>query len=229
MALGIVRTGLLAASGLLVLATVGQAGAAAIQSQTAKAHRVSQKGSDRSLSVLYDQTSNPSGLGTFSQNFGSGDTNSSAAADDFVVPDGATWVVKELDISGVYFNGSGPANSESVTFFKDKHGKVGKVVAELDALHGADDFGSFAITLGDKGVKLKSGHYWVSAVVNMSFAAGGEWAWDNQTAGTTEGDPAMWENPGGTICKTWTPQNECGFGGGGSLGDEMFILKGKAK
>jgi len=227
MALGIIRAGLLAASGLLAFSAVSQAGAPAIQSPNAKAHHGSPKGSDRSLSVLYDQTSNPSGSTfTFSQNFGSGNTGNTAAADDFVVPDGATWIVKEVDINGVYFNGSGPAQSESVTFYKDKNSKVGKVVAELDTLHGADDFGSFAITLGDKGVKLKSGHYWVSVVINMSFAEGGEWGWENQTTGTVEGDPAMWQNPGGTTCTTWTAESVC-FGG--PIGDQMFTLKGKAK
>ena len=197
-----------------------------IQTTQAKAHGAARKGTDRTLSVLYDQTSNPSGSYISSQNFGSGNTSNTAAADDFVVPEGQTWIVKEVDIPGVYFNGSGPAKSESVTFFKDKHAKVGKIVDDLEGLHGTDDFGSFAITLGEKGVKLKSGHYWVSVVTNMDFSGGGEWGWENQTPGTTEGDPAMWENPGGTKCQTWTAESVC-FGA--SVGDQMFTLKGKAK
>lgn len=202
------RVGLLACTALLTVCVVPG---------FAAAHRAT----DRSLTVLYDQTSNPGGNGTFSQNFSDDPAQSSAAADDFVVPDGQTWIVKEIDVPGLYFNGSGPADSENVTFFKDKNHKVGKTVAELDNLHGTDvGFGSFDITLGDKGVKLKSGHYWVSVVANFSFSPGGEWGWENQTAGTIEGDPAMWEQPGGTTCPTW-----CVEGGG----DQMFTLKGKAK
>jgi hypothetical protein len=137
------------------------------------------------------------------------------------VPQGQTWIVKEIDAPGLYFNGSVPADSENVTFFKDKKHQVGRSVAELDNLHGTDvGFGSFDITLGDKGVKLKSGHYWVSVVANFSSETGGEWGWDNQTAGTTEGDPAMWEQPGGTTCQTWCAEGS---------GDHMFTLKGRAK
>jgi hypothetical protein len=102
---------------------------------------------------------------------------------------------------------------------------VGKAIAELDNLNGADNNGSFAITLGGKGVKLRSGHYWVSVVAKMS-TLGVEWTWENQAAGTTEGDPAMWENPGGDTCTTWTAESEC-FGG--PIGDQVFTLKGKAK
>jgi hypothetical protein len=214
MALHSTRVGLLACTALLTVC---------VAPGFAAAHRAT----DRSLTVLYDQTSNPSGSTyTNSQNFGTGNSNSTAAADDFVVPDGQTWIVKEVDVPGLYFNGSGPATSESVTFFKDKNGTVGKTVAELDNLNGADDNGSFAITLGNKGVKLRSGHYWVSVVANLSFEAGGEWRWENQATGTTEGDPAMWQNPGGTTCTTWTAESVC-FGG--PIGDQMFTLKGKAK
>lgn len=220
-----VRAGVLAGVSVVALSTAPGFAAGmhpALQSAQAKAHGVPRTATDRSLSVLYDQTSNPSGQGTFSQNFGDGN-NGSAAADDFTVPDGQVWTIEEIDVGGMYFNGSGPA-TENVTFFKDKNGKVGKVVDDLEGLHGADNAGSFAITLGKKGVKLKSGHYWVAVVADMSDL-GVEWAWENQTAGTSEGDPAMWENPGGDYCQTWTSQHDCG----GTLGDEVFTLKGKAK
>jgi hypothetical protein len=209
------RVSLLGCTTLLALCA-GQAFAAA-------PHKVAHPATDRSLTVLYDQTSNPSGSGTFSQDFGAGNPGTSAAADDFVVPDGQTWLIKEIDVPGMYFNGSGPS-TQTVTFYRDKGQKVGKVLAELDNLNGADDNGSFAITLSGKGVKLRSGHYWVSVVTKVS-SFGVEWAWENQTVGTTEGDPAMWQNPGGATCTTWTEESTC-FG---PIGDQVFTLKGKAK
>ncbi len=177
-----------------------------------------QRGTDRALQVLYDQTSNNSGLGTSSQN--SGGSAYSAAADDFVVPKGSTWIVREVDVTGAYFNGTGAA-SESVTFYADRKGKVGDMVAQFDDVAGTDNSGSFNIALGKKGVKLKSGHYFVSVVANMSFDLG-EWVWENQT--TTEGDPAMWESPG-SKCPTWAVERKCV----NSPGDQMFVLKGMAR
>src|ERR1700679_3950774 len=105
------RVSLLAGTALLTLCA-GPGSAATL-------HKVAHPATDRSLTVLYDQTSNPSGSGTFSQDFGTGNAGTSAAADDFVVPDGQTWIIKEIDVPGTYFNGVGPA-TQSVTFYKDK-------------------------------------------------------------------------------------------------------------
>src|SRR5436190_18712187 len=60
--------------------------------------------------TLYDQNKDPSGSHVFSEHSesGFGDTQ---GADDFVVPKGYTWIIKEVDVTGIYFNGSGPANS----------------------------------------------------------------------------------------------------------------------
>jgi hypothetical protein len=216
MSLSVFRLGLLGAAALS-FATASVAQQPVNFSTHGKVHGLARGATDRSLSVLYDQTSNDSGFGTFSQN---GYGPSTAAADDFVVPRGTTWIVKEVDVTGIYFNGSGPA-TENVTFYADKRGKVGDVVAAFSHVNGADNFGSFAITLGTRGQKLKSGHYWLSVVANLNSA---EWVWENQT--TTEGDPAMWESPGsGGACETWALESECV----GSPGDHVFVLKGKAK
>src|ERR1700754_1777638 len=119
MSLSVIRSGVLAASALLVLSTAGQAGAApAMQSTQAKAHGIARGTGDRKLTVLFDQTGDESGIATVSQNFG--DEFSSAAADDFPVPAGKTWTIKEVDALGVYFNGSGPTDSVDVTFYADR-------------------------------------------------------------------------------------------------------------
>src|SRR5881397_2244423 len=40
-----------------------------------------------------------------------------SASIDFVVPAGQTWNVESIDADGVYFNGSGPANSFDVFIY----------------------------------------------------------------------------------------------------------------
>ena len=177
---------------------------------------------DRAAHVLYDQHGTDSGIGIVSQNFESSfDAYDAQAADDFTVS-GGKWKVSEVDVNGVYFNGSGPARDETVTFYKDKNGHPGKTVSSQTAA-GSDSFGSFNIKLGSS-VKLKPGHYWVSVVANLDFGAGGEWGWENQT--TTVGDPAQWQNSGGGfgVCSTWGDENSCIPDG---QGDHMFTIKGK--
>jgi hypothetical protein len=183
--------------------------------------------------VLYSQEGTDSGIGIVSQNFESTfDIYDSQAADDFKVPGGTTWVVNEVDVIGVYFNGAGLARDENVTFYKGKKHLPGAVVGSTQTVAGADNgTGSFNIMLPTK-VKLKGGtgsgvQYWVSVQANMDFSVGGEWGWENQT--TVVGDPAAWENPGGGFgigCTTYTQETTCIPDG---QGDHMFVIKGKVK
>lgn len=193
-----------------------------------KPHHFAHNPTDRSLTVLYDQNSNDSGLGVVSQNFESSfDTFDNQDADDFTVPDGTTWKVSEVDVTGLYFDGHGPADSENVFFYHSKNGFPKKLVAELDNLAGKDDgLGSFVIKL-PKAVKLKSGTYEISVQANMNFNAGGEWGWENTS--TQTGTPAKFQNPGdglGTGCIKWKIESSCIMEGEGP--DHMFTLKGKA-
>lgn len=187
--------------------------------------------------TLYSQNSNY-GYGIDSQNFTSnsfGTHYNSAAADDFVVPANQAWVVKTFDAAGQYFNGSGPASSEVVTFYKSKKGLPGAILgkgADTWTLNCTDSGGSFSCSIPGpkgKGLKLKGGtsgkDYWVSIVANCSFVGGcGEWGWVQNN--TDHNNPGVWENPGngfGTGCTTWTPTNTCiGLG----TDDYAFDLQG---
>ena len=204
------------AAALAVSASGAALAGPVMQFHSTKAHHGAPRGTDRKLGVLYDQTSNDSGTAFVSQNFEASLSNyDTAAADDFVVPKGQTWNVKEVDVIGAYFNGYGPNASEDVTFYADDKGKPGKPVKKgsFSNLSGSDDGGSLAISLA-KGVKLKPGHYWVSVVANLDFDTGGEWGWEVQT--THEGDDAMYKSGN----SGWTDLGS---------GDLMFTLKGKAK
>lgn len=173
--------------------------------------------------ALYVNTGTDSGRGTSSQNFeqpdGSGNT---AAADDFKVPGSHLWTVDTVSVTGIYYNGSGPADSETVTIYKNNHKHLpGAIVARYENLTGTEiGRGSFKITIPL--TRLRPGHYWISVVVNMPFFSGGQWAWGNMLE--EHGRWPVWQNPGGTSCQTWTPEREC-FGPG--LGDHFFSLEGK--
>ena len=221
----------LAAAAALALSTAGTAyaaKAAPVAVHVGNGVKVQQFVSNTSSAVLYDQTASDSGNGIVSQNFESTfDAYDNQAADDFVVPAGKSWTIKEIDVPGAYFNGVGPAVSQNVTIYSDKKGLPGKVVATFADVAGADNgTGSFKIKLPKK-VKLTAGTYWVSVQANMDFAVGGEWAWENQT--TTEGKGAAWQNPGdgfGSGCTKYAAESKCIPD---SPGDHMFKLIGKGK
>ena len=175
--------------------------------------------------VLYNQNSNAAGTAIDSQNFTSGinSSYSDAAADDFVVPKGQTWTVTQVDVTGVYFVGSGPAASENVTFYNGK--KVPRKTVKggaFDELSCADKSGSFSCSLG-KGIKLKAGHYWVSVVANCSGKSCGEWGWEMNSQ--VHNHPSVWENPGSGlgVCFVWESIANCGLGYNVDL---MFDLQG---
>jgi len=168
--------------------------------------------------VLWNQNAN------FGGNVNS--QNTAAAADDFTIPSGQTWHIAQVDVSGAWFNGTGPASSQSVTFYANKNGKPGRTVRGPYTLNCTDNAGSFQCTLpvngqGRPAVKLGAGTWWVSVVANCSFDICGEWNWTENTEVT--GHQAVWEDPGGTNCSKWGTLQHC-FGG--APADLAFDLVG---
>lgn len=151
--------------------------------------------------------------------------NSDAAADDFAVPSGQTWHVAEVDVTGVFFNGSGPAASEVVTFYTDRKGRPGRIHRGPFTLNCADtNNGSFQCILPEP-VKLRPGTWWVSVVANCAFETCGQWGWTLNT--TVQGHEAVWRNPDGDgKCRSFRPLHRC-FGG--APADLAFALYGKAR
>ena len=123
--------------------------------------------------ALYNQNSN-FGYGIVSQNFSStfSRTYDAAAADDFLVPAGKLWKIKGVDVTGVYFNGSGPASSEVINVYSDSKGVPGKL-KKTETVNCTDSAGSFSCAL-PKAIKLdntagtKKARYWLSVVANLS-------------------------------------------------------------
>ena len=187
--------------------------------------------------TLVDENGNASGSGNSSQNFESSfDQYDNQGADDFIVPSGHNWTVKEVDVTGQYRYSGGGAATANVFFYKDKKGLPNeKATVECDNVATGDssDTGSFALKLG-KGckVKLKAGHYWVSVQANLDFSSPAEqWYWDTNT--DPQNDAAAWQDPNGgwtalgvpASCVKWGTLSNCLAGSG----DWMFALQGKDK
>ncbi|HTT98976.1 MAG TPA: hypothetical protein VMF58_13065 [Rhizomicrobium sp.] len=232
------KSALLAAAAVVALSASGAS--AGTHKITSNAHATAKsqihhwnKALNRSISTLYDQNDDSQGYSDISQNFESTfDQYDAQGADDFTVPAHTTWAISEVDASGLYFNGSGPARDFHVTFYKNHGGKPGAVVADIpDASYTDVGFGSPVINLGQK-VKLKGKGggktYWVSIYANMDFEVGGEWGWG--TRNDANGNDAQWQNPGdgfATGCTSWSEERDC-LGDVGGV-DHMFTLRGKSK
>src|SRR6476469_9505569 len=102
------KTALLASAAGLAL-PVGSASAASHVALTNKGSnhfaRHVVHSTPRGLQTLVDQNESDTGIAILSQNFDSSQSvYDSTGADDFSVPKGATWIITEVDVTGVYFN-----------------------------------------------------------------------------------------------------------------------------
>lgn len=179
--------------------------------------------------TLYDQNSDDSGVAVISTNFFDFDSFDSYGADDFTVPAGHKWKIKQVEVAGYYSSESGhngPAASESVYFYRDDHGLPGELVAHCDQIEGKDDQGSFAIKIPSScKVTLKGGkRYWISVFANMDISCCGQWNWSTRNGKYDK--PAAWESPNDlAFCTTWERMTTC-IGDNGEGPDFMFTLKG---
>ncbi len=199
--------------------------AAAVQPQTS-AHAAGTIPAYLPEVLLYNQNDNPGTSSTGSQNFEvSFDSFDDQTADDFVVPAGG-WAIDNVTVTGVYFNGTGPAPTVHVYFYANSGTLPGAAVAGCDypAVVPVDTTGSFSITLAPA-CTLAPGTYWVSVQANLDFGVGGQWGWTNRTVGA--GSPGAWQNPGGGFgagCLTWGVRSTCVVGD--TSPDQMFSLSG---
>ncbi len=172
--------------------------------------------------TLYDQNGNDAGASVVSDNFQSSfDAYDSQGADDFTVPSLHQWIIKQVNVTGAYFNGAGPADGVTVYFYRDNGGLPGDLIEEVDGSEFTDTNGSFSIKLDDA-VSLKAGTYWISVQADIN-TANGEWGWEVNAV--QNGNPSAWQNPGdgfGTGCTTWNTTQTCT----GEGPDFMYSLAG---
>jgi hypothetical protein len=169
--------------------------------------------------TLYDQNIGDGSYGWFSQTLSSYPQYNEYLADDFVVPTGHTWKVKEVDATGFYYIASGPASSVNVLIWNDQKGlpqlgKKGKPAIECDNISPTDNSGVFSIKLPKSckvslaGSGKKGTRYWLTVQANMAGpSTSGYWAWlSNTSIANKEG--AGWY-----------------YGGGGSVADPQCLTQ----
>jgi len=141
--------------------------------------------------VLWDQIGSVGTNGTASQDFETAnDAFDATAAEDFMVTSGQLWEIQKVVARGIYFNGSGPADSFNVRI-GDSPGSG----TEFTGLTYTQNGNEFEIPL-PASVTLPAGIYWVSVQARMDFTPGGQWAWANR-ASLPFLSVARWRNPGG--------------------------------
>lgn len=210
---GVAAVALVAASAL-----AGQASAAGHQAGAAHKGSV-QSALHVSKKACYSNTTGDTGTGITSANYSDQTGIDAAGAADFKVKKKCT--IQDIQTVGVYYNGSGPADSVNVYIYKASKGVPGKVVASGKNLKYTDatGVGSLGVSL-KKAVTLKKGSYFVSVVANMTFSIGGQWGWE--VSSNQPGNPDLWQNPDdgfGTGCTTWQPLTCIGY-----TGDWMVTL-----
>ncbi len=162
--------------------------------------------------ACYKLTTNDSGVGIASQTATDDPGVDSAGAAGFTVRKSCK--ITKVQTVGVYYNGSGPADSVTVTFSKVRKGHPGKVVSSQKNLKYTDatGIGSLGTTL-KKPVTLSKGHYFVSFTANMDLSPGGQWGWE--LSSDQKGKVDQWQNQGGGfgVCPTWNDVLTCtGYG-----------------
>ena len=132
----------------------------------------------------------------------------SEAADDFVVPEGTTWTVRQVDADGWVGSIGQPTPSFNVRFYSPSGALPGTLVAERLAQTYSGQGGDVQVGVSPA-VVLPPGHYWVSLQsVESDFST----AWYWQDRALQAGDPAAWRNPPGGFtarCPTWTERRDC--------------------
>src|SRR5579862_4407278 len=114
--------------------------------------------------VLYDQNSNDAGYAVPSEIATSGSSYTSRASDDFVIPSGHRWRIKEVDV---------PANQKNPTLWDvefynpGSRGLPGGLFASCDDIPGTD-VGYIAIKIPKSCLSPLQGgkRYWMSAIAD---------------------------------------------------------------
>jgi hypothetical protein len=130
-----------------------------------------------------------------------------------------------VDLQGVYFNGTGPADSMNVFVYTEAITMPGTLVYSRTAMTYSNVDTNFSIAVVPA-ISLEPGKYWISVQANQNFDPAGQWGWTGRTV--TSNYPAAWQNPGGGFasCTTWGLRSTCTSGP--EAPDQVFRLIGTA-
>jgi len=181
--------------------------------------------------TLYDQYNNDAGSGSNSQEFEAANAAyDDQIADDFVVPQGQTWEVSEVDFAGQYFNcpaTCGTATSFNVFFYRDSSTLPAAPVYTSTGRPYTNSSGNFVVQLPVSAALMGGGSgttYWVSVQARMDFSTAGQFGWEDRTVQSNNG--AAYRNPGGGFaCSSndWLRKPDCVMT---TQPDQVFRLMG---
>ena len=164
------------------------------------------------------------------------------SADDFVIPEGATWTINRVKAQGsdLYPAQSQIINDAKVTIFNDDNGKPGTVAYTTGLIQNLNQTESgteldVSIPFPTE-VVLQSGKYWLQVIVKLDYYPGFRaWFWANTT--DIVGDEALYiapdgdqagkfEFPNNSFVADWTPISQTDKYAGSPPRDLLFKIFG---
>ena len=122
------------------------------------------------------------------------------AADDFTVPVGEIWEIKNVAIDGYLQSNKNP-DSYNVAFYANSGSLPGAVIRQENIQPSAGT-ASPNLSLGTS-LLLQPGTYWMSVQAVIDYGTGDGWYWNTYADAVTLGSPYAFINPGngfGTVC-----------------------------
>jgi cysteine-rich repeat protein len=171
---------------------------------------------------LYVQDNGSNPAGTSSWSFPVDPTKAHRVADDFVVPDGQMWYLRDILFYGLVLDGGFPrpyvlTQPLDVRIYADDGGLPGALVVHQPAAsYSRAELGGFQntdIIAHLDPVLLPPGRYWISP--QLPFSQNPGWYWQHDEGGVVTGGAAAFWNPDGGLgvgCTEWTHLDEdvCG-------------------
>jgi hypothetical protein len=166
--------------------------------------------------VLHDQTAPLGVYSSNSQNYDpSSDPYDDQLADDFTVPAGESWTVKQVDVLGEddpYLGMSAPPFVN--VFLYASAGTVPGAERFHQSSVGVSGYPNDSVPLSGAS-SLGPGTYWISVQEQGGEFMVPSWYW--KSTSVLDGSPAVFQNPSGGLsssCTSWKPVGTCFAGNG---------------
>jgi hypothetical protein len=177
--------------------------------------------------TLWDQTGHKSTRGTPSSNNTA--LFSSYAADDFFVPNGQRWRIRQVDVEGSFAGAALPHGAVASFYTSSKKRPSEAIAGDSIASAGSLSDPAFSIPI-DPAITLRGGRtYWLLVYANEAAPyTDNQWFWTDRTV--QSGNPAVWSAGAGfgsDCTSTFAPRaSVCGIDP--TAPDQVFKLEGKA-
>ncbi|NHF58856.1 T9SS type A sorting domain-containing protein [Flavobacteriaceae bacterium TP-CH-4] len=157
--------------------------------------------------AIYEQTG-PVSSSSPSQNFLDFGGAIAQSADDFVIPEGSTWKIRNIIANGAV-NGAPAITDATVVIYTDNNGLPGQEIYNSGSIVPDSEPTDYNLNLPlPEEVELTGGAYWLSVYTNLAFDGGNQWFWFTQAQ--VIGNEAAFKDAAnlfGLGAIDWTPQS----------------------